>query len=40
MEYEEVVVEVFDEEYKIKCKPEEVSLLQRKVLNEILVDEK
>ncbi len=29
MEYEEVVVEVFDEEYKIKCKPEEVSLLQQ-----------
>ncbi len=29
MEYEEVIVEVLDEEYRIKCKPEEVGLLQQ-----------
>ena len=28
MEHEEVIVEILDEEYKIKCPPDEVGLLR------------
>ena len=37
MEYEEVIVEVLDEEYKIKCAPDEVGLLKQSA---VYLDEK